>query len=301
MQVQGPAVEAESGPGPDHLGHRVGHAGRRRRPPRHELVPAGHDGATWVCCSMSSLTSTAHGSRVRRQGSSRHPSAAQPSRAHWSGASPAGGTATSAGPSRGGLIGAASWRRGLIASSRWRPPCAGGRPGGSGPPCPDGRRGLRRRRRAARADRRGEGSDITHRAQPGDELVRPQFLRVVELGLLQGREQRRRLERLPSIAIPLLRHAVAVGLDEGVTSASQGASGPAGCTRPRGRPRAEAPTTTRPVPLARQTSGRPGGHRRRGRRWRRRGAAARRWRRPPRHPRWCTPAGRGSPPPARRR
>ena len=40
--------------------------------------------ATWVCCSMVSDTSTAHGSRVRRHGRSRRTCSPQASAATWS-------------------------------------------------------------------------------------------------------------------------------------------------------------------------------------------------------------------------
>ena len=72
VEVDGPAVVAEPRPRPHHLGHRMR---PRRRPGRGSAPAAPASGpttrATWVCCSASSATRTAHGSRVRRQGRSR--------------------------------------------------------------------------------------------------------------------------------------------------------------------------------------------------------------------------------------
>ena len=83
VQVDGPAVVAEPGPrGHDRTGGsgrargRIGN--RSRNAPYRDTTRS-----TWVCCNITSLTRTAHGSRVRRQGRSRPCWSNQSSTACW--------------------------------------------------------------------------------------------------------------------------------------------------------------------------------------------------------------------------
>ena len=65
VQPQGPARVAEPTPGPDRFGGEVGGQIGRRRPASHPVRPGRqHAMLTGVCCSMISLTRTAHADRV---------------------------------------------------------------------------------------------------------------------------------------------------------------------------------------------------------------------------------------------
>ena len=72
VEEHGAPVVSEAGPFVDDVTDRGRRADGRRREPFEEGVPARRSTrATCVCWSMSSETSTAHGSRLRRQGRSR--------------------------------------------------------------------------------------------------------------------------------------------------------------------------------------------------------------------------------------
>ena len=76
-QAQRPPVVAQAAPAPHHLARRRRGARRRGREPGKEPRSGRTTRATWVWWSITSDTRTAHGSRVRRHGSSRRWAAPQ--------------------------------------------------------------------------------------------------------------------------------------------------------------------------------------------------------------------------------
>ena len=84
VQPGRPAVVAEAGPLDHDVADRRRGAGGDRREPGEERVVRGTTRGTWVCWSITSLTRTAQGSRVRRHGRSRRSRSAQLRTASWS-------------------------------------------------------------------------------------------------------------------------------------------------------------------------------------------------------------------------